>query len=334
MPRLSSLIPALALSLHLAAPAFAECKGQNLLDQLPPEKLAVITEAAHSVPFPTGNFWRATRGEEVITIAGTYHLDDPRHAESLALLVPRITTASTVLVEAGPDEMKALQSAIARDPSKIVITTGPTLAEQLPPEIWDQLSEALSLRGIPAFMGTKFKPWYVIAVLSIPPCMMAEMSGEPKGLDGMVIDNALAANVPVRGLEPFDTVFSIFERMTDAETISMIQSSLALEHQAEDQAATLADSYFAGDSRMVWELLRHVSYDMPGYTKAQVDAEYQKLEEILILERNRAWIPVLTEAAADGPVFAAFGALHLSGEDGVLNLLQNAGFVIEPLTLP
>ena len=48
---------------------------------------------------------------------------------------------------------------------------------------------------------------------------------------------------------------------------------------------------------------------------------------------NRAWIPVLTEAAAKGPVFAAFGALHLSGQDGVLNLLQKEGFTLEELKL-
>jgi uncharacterized protein YbaP (TraB family) len=61
-----------------------------------------------------------------------------------------------------------------------------------------------------------------------------------------------------------------------------------------------------------------MSYDMPGYTRAEVDAEFAKMEQILIADRNRAWIPVLTGAAQEGPVFAAFGALHLSGEAGVL----------------
>jgi hypothetical protein len=33
----------------------------------------------------------------------------------------------------------------------------------------------------------------------------------------------------------------------------------------------------------------------------------------------------------NGPVFAAFGALHLSGDQGVLALLQSAGFTITAL---
>jgi hypothetical protein len=176
------------------------------------------------------------------------------------------------------------------------------------------------------------QPWYVAVMLSLPPCAIAQMQ-DPKGLDGLVIDTALGAGVPVRGLEPFDTVFTIFGSMTEDEMVSMIQSTLALEDRSEDYAATLADAYFAGDSRIIWEYLRDVSYGLPGYTRDQVDAEFARMEELLMNARNRAWIPVLTDAAEDGPVFAAFGALHLAGEEGVLNLLQAEGFTVEDLPL-
>lgn len=338
MPRLFPCLPmlfsAFALTFQLFSAANAECLGHSILQDMAPETLAEIQAATDAAPYATGNFWRATRGDEVITIAGTYHLDDPRHAANLAALTPFILGAKTVLVEAGPDETDSLKAQIARDPSKIVIQTGPTLMEQLPPEVWTDLATALADRGIPAFMAAKFKPWYVVAMLSVPPCLMAEMKGEPKGLDGMVIDTATAANIPVQGLEPFDTVFKIFEQFSDAEIISMIQSTLALEDQADDQAATLAEGYFAGDSRKIWELTRVMSYDMPGYTHEQVDAEFAKMDKVLIADRNRSWIPVLTAAAKEGPVFAAFGALHLSGDAGILNLLKAEGYDIKPLTLP
>ncbi|HLQ18667.1 MAG TPA: TraB/GumN family protein, partial [Tabrizicola sp.] len=151
--------------------------------------------------------------------------------------------------------------------------------------------------------------------------------------DGLVIDTAQAVGVPVRGLEPFDTLFSIFGSMTPEELNEMLVSSLAIEDMSEDYFTTLVDSYFAGQSRQAWELMRHVSYDMPGYTRDQIDADFARMEELVASARNRAWIPVLTKAAADGPVFTAFGALHLSGEDGVLNLLKKEGFTLEELQL-
>ncbi len=328
MPRFLSLV-GLALCV-LTTPLFADCKGENLFAGMAPDRLAALTAATNLVPYPRGNHWLATRGDEVITISGTYHFDDPRHATTLAAITPDINAAATVLVEAGPDEEKALMDLIGRDPGKMMIMDGPTLLERLPPEVWSQLSDALAARGVPGFMAAKLQPWYVAVMLSIPPCAMAQMQ-DPKGLDGLVIDTALAAGVPVRGLEPFDTIFGIFDSMSESQTIAMIQSTLAVEDQAENYAATLADSYFAGDSRMIWELMRDESYAIPGYTRAQIDAEFATMEELLMSARNRAWIPVLTEAAAKGPVFAAFGALHLSGQDGVLNLLQAEGFKLEEL---
>lgn len=332
MSRFAALLAAIPLCLSLAGAGAAACAGKNLFDLYPSDRLAEVEAAAAAVPFATGNFWRATRGDEVITIAGTYHFDDPRHDPAIKALTPHITSAKTVLVEAGPEEEKALKDLVARDPSRLMITEGPTLIEQLPPELWDSLSQAMSDRGIPGFMAAKFRPWYVVAVLSIPPCAMAQMV-EPKGLDGMVIDTATEAGVPVHGLEPFDTVFRIFDGMSEAELIDMLQSSLLFEDRSEDYAVTLADSYFAGEGRKIWEFMRFESYGMPGYTRDQVDAEFAKMEEALMNSRNRAWIPVLTEASAKGPVFAAFGALHLSGEEGVLNLLQAEGFTLEELPL-
>lgn len=294
---------------------------------------AEIQAAADAVPFSKGNFWRATRGEEVITIAGTYHFDDPRHAPSVAALTPYITAASTVLVEAGPEEEKALMQKIAADPSTMVITEGLPLNQRLPPEVWDPLAEALSKRGIPPFMTAKFQPWYVLTLLSIPPCAMSAMTEKPKGLDGAVIDTAQAAGVPVQGLEPYDTLFRIFDSMTPEELTEMLVSTLAIEDQSEDYFTTLVDSYFAGESRKAWELMRFAGYDVPGYTREQIDAEFARMEELVSFSRNRAWIPVITKAASDGPVFVAFGALHLSGEDGVLNLLSKEGFTVEKLAL-
>lgn len=333
MSRLTTKLFSLASALCLlTAPLAAKCAGQNLFASMSADRLAAIEAAADAVPYPEGNHWRATRGDEVITLIGTYHFDDPRHAPTMEAITPDITAARTVLVEAGPEEEKQLKALIARDPSKMMIIDGPTLLETLPPDLWESLSDALAQRGIPGFMAAKLRPWYVTVLLSVPPCAMADMA-DPKGLDGMVIDAAEAAGVPVRGLEPFDTVFSIFDAMTEAEQIALIQSTLAVEDQSEDYSATLADSYFAGESRKVWEFMRFVTYDLPGYTPEQVDAEFATMEELLMASRNRNWIPALTKAASEGPVFAAFGALHLSGKQGVLALLEAEGFTLEALPL-
>lgn len=317
----------------LAGLAAADCQGRNLIDLLPPDQRADLDAATDAVPFARGNLWRAIRGTDEVTLLGTYHLDDPRHDGVMQSVGPIIDDAVSVLVEAGPEEESRLMDRIGSDPGLVFITEGPTMIDLLPPDEWSALSAAMAARGIPAFMAAKFRPWYLAVMLGIPVCDAAAVA-TAKGLDGLVIDRATEAGIPLRALEPYDTLFTIFDTMPIEDQIEMIQSTLALEPQAEDFATTLADSYFRQDGRMIWEFMRMAAEDLPGYTPERVARDYAVMEDAMMTRRNQAWIPVIEEAAAKGPVFAAFGALHLSGDSGVLKLLQDRGFALERLELP
>jgi uncharacterized protein YbaP (TraB family) len=316
--------------LGLAGPVFASCAGSNLIAAMPQAERQALFARAHVAPFAQGNLWRATRGGQEITLIGTLHMDDSRHEATMAALGPALDGARVVLVEAGPEEMAALQSRLAREPELMVKTEGPTLPERLSPELWDKLSEAVRARGMPPFMAAKLQPWYLSMILSIPPCALEAM-GEDRGLDARVIEAAEARGLPVQALEPYDTVFSVFDKMSDAEQLSMITSSLAMEDRSEDMSSTMIDSYFDEEARVIWEFSRDQALTIAGYSPERVDREFALMEAALMVRRNQDWIPVLTRAAADGPVLAAFGALHLSGDQGVLALLQAEGYTLERL---
>lgn len=324
------LFAALSCVLGLALPATAECVGQDLIGAMAKADRAALLARSHAVPFAQGNVWRATKNGQDITLIGTYHMDDPRHAATLARLAPAFDRAKTVLVEAGPEEMSALKARLGREPGLMVITDGPTLPEQLSPEVWAQLSAAMEARGVPGFMAAKMRPWYLSMLLSIPPCALQAM-GEDRGLDAMVMEEAGARGLPVKALEPYDTIFGIFDALSLEDQLSMITASLALEDRSEDMSVTMSEAYFAEEPRLIWDFSRDQALTVPGFSPDQVAHEFAVMEEAMMIRRNRAWIPVLTAAAKEGPVLAAFGALHLSGQDGVLALLKAEGFTLERL---
>ncbi len=319
-------------ALCLATPLAAECVGNNLINALPAADQAALRARADLHPFAVGNYWQASRDGQTINIIGTYHFDDPRHDATLATLAPVLASAQTLLVEAGPDEEAALMARMSDEPSLMIITDGPTLPQLLPPDEWQRLSAALSDRGIPSFMAAKFRPWYLSMMLSIPPCDI-EQAATAKGLDGLLIDAATAQGLTVQALEPYDTIFGIFDGMSQADQLAMITSTLALEDKSTDLSITLADVYFAEEGRLIWEFTRDLTLKLPGYSPEKVDQDFATMEDSLMKARNRSWIPVIESAATKGPVLVAFGALHLSGGEGVLNLLANRGYKIERLPL-
>jgi len=326
------MLRALALVACMILPghAMADCAGTDLIAALPPETAAALDRAALLAPYAQGNLWRATRGTLTVHLVGTYHLDDPRHAATLARIDPLIAEAATLLVEAGPAEEAALAERVAREPGIMLITDGATLPELLSAPDWQALSQAMRDRGIPPFMAAKFRPWYLSMLLGIPACDMDRISARG-GLDGLIIEAAVARGVPVKALEPYDTLFGLFEGMSQADQLTMVQTALAMEPAAADMSITLAEAYFAENSRHLWEFLRLQTLALPGADPDAVTRDFAMMEDALMIRRNRAWIAVIEAEAARGPLLVAFGALHLSGEQGVLALLEAQGFTLQRL---
>ncbi len=339
--RLKPMLTALFAAATLALPAAAQdCVGQNLFERMPPARLAELQAAAEGVPYRQGLFWRAEKGERRVTLLGTYHFADLRHGLAMDRFGPELDEAALLMVEAGPEEEARLTQAMAADPSLLVDPEGPTLPERFTDAEWKSLAAALEARGLPAVIASRLRPWYVAVMLGVSPCMMRliEERGDPGGLDHLLVERAQAAGVPVRALEPWDTVLTLFADMTPREEEDMIRAAMPAAEYADDYAVTLADTYFAGDSWLIWEFGRFDAYDHSGLSRAAVDEQMRLAQEKLMDRRNESWIEPIEQAAAEAAgqgkgVVIGFGALHLPGEHGVLRLLEERGWSISPIML-
>lgn len=337
MRRLTAVFLTIAMGFGGAA-AQADCVGRNLMPQLPAATRAAIEDAAERVPYAEGIEWIARRDGAALVLLGTYHFSDRRHARTLARFDKVIGGAEILLVEAGPKEEAQLTSALTQQPELIFDTKAKPLPERLTAEEWQALSEALEARGVPAIMASQMRPWYVAMLLGVSPCMMREAAadGGVNGLDRQLIDSADDKGVSVRALEPWDTVLDLFADLTPEEELDMIRSALPAARHADDYAATLAEAYFAGDVWAIWEFGRFDAYANSGLSRAEVDEQLRLARDLLMDQRNAAWIPRLERGARDAQregkaAVAAFGALHLPGENGVLRLLEKRGWEISPV---
>ncbi|WP_208348009.1 TraB/GumN family protein [Pseudaestuariivita rosea] len=314
----------------LASPVLAFCTGTDELAGLTTQDRARLNDAVSATPYPVGNHWRAQKDDSVIHVVGTVHAYDPRLDPALERLKPLIDDAEMLLVEITLDDERALQERLTRKPELLMLTDGPTLPELMSEESWQNLADAARERQIPAFMAAKFQPWYLSMILGIPPCAMADMARGVRGLDHMIMEHAVETGTPMQSLEDSATLLRMFSSDPIEEQIEMLEAGLAMNYDADAMYATLIEAYFREMHVEIWEYSRLRSQAVPGYTAEDMRRMFAEVEDMLLIRRNIAWMPVILGAADQHDmIIVAAGAAHLGGEKGVLNLLENEGYALE-----
>lgn len=326
-----------------ALPAVAEdltpaCIGNNLFGEMSADRLATLRAASDAVPYSQGLLWRASKAGSEIVLAGTYHLHDPRHQDILAQLEPELDRAGILLVEATPEDEDRLGAALQSDQDLLFDLQGPPLTETLAPEVWNTVATEVERRGVPAPLAERMRPWYLSMILGFAPCTLEVMAarGGPDGLDHLLMQKAEEAALPIEGLEPWDTLFTLFGDLSPVEGMLMLQSALATAAQGNDIAVTTADAYFEGRGWDIWMLSEEMTRNDSNLSPQEAEEQIATTKAMMMDGRNRSWLDPIeaasNAAAANGKTaIVAVGLLHLPGEDGLLNLLAMRGWTITRL---
>ncbi|WP_298420020.1 TraB/GumN family protein [uncultured Kordia sp.] len=104
----------------------------------------------------------------------------------------------------------------------------------------------------------------------------------------------------------------------------------------EDQLKTLVEMAKEGmeESKKGFdEMTRYYNAeDLEGLLKVTAEQGLEAdFQENLVDQRNRNWIPLIMKMTKASPTFIGVGALHLPGEQGVINLLRNQGYTVTPV---
>jgi hypothetical protein len=128
-----------------------------------------------------------------------------------------------------------------------------------------------------------------------------------------------AAGKTVLGLETVEEQIEALDGMTDADQLLLLASTLEQAGEIERLFATLRDAYLARDLVAVYDLLNAAK----GNDGSGV---FARLEQRLVVARNRRMVDRMGSLLQQGNAFVAVGALHLPGEQGILQLLADRGY--------
>lgn len=315
----------------LPAMGFAQaCGTANLLEELTPEERAHLDTLVAPHPFPEGNVFLASKGDDTALVVGTIHIPDPR-LEGIATGVrPYLEQADLLILEATSEDEAGMQVLAAEKPEMFFITEGPTLIDLLSEDEWQRVTERLGALGIPAFLAAKFQPWYLSMAIAIPPCAMLSLQSGEQGLDRQLEVIANGMGLPITALDNTEQLLRIFADEPMEKQLDGLRITLETQDAGDAATSTLIEGYFAGKVRETWEFAR-IQLERAGVENSE--EMFDEVNQELLINRNMNWEEQFPGLITGKDVVIAVGGAHLSGETGVLRALERAGYAVSPLEL-
>ncbi len=150
-----------------------------------------------------------------------------------------------------------------------------------------------------------------MVMLKALPCV------EVESYEAFYTTKATDTGIPVVGLETVEFQVGIFDKIPQDLQLQELGKMLAEEY-TQSEFQTMISAYLTEDIIALDKVM----------TSSGMMADYRS---ILLDERNKTWIPKIEEAMKTKSIFVAVGAGHLGGEFGVIQLLREAGYTVEPI---
>lgn len=275
---------------------------------------------------PVPLLWKVSDEDNSLYLLGSFHLLQPEDYPVSPDVEMAFADAEKLVFEIAPEELASpqlglqmAQAALRTDGSTLDEHLGPELAAQLAAWGHDNASQ-LARNGMALEVLQRFEAWFVGMMVTIS--QMMEMGFEPGlGLDLHMGGRAQMEQKPTAGLETGAQQIAFMDGMEPGEQLQMLQQALEQAAAGTDQVRELHAAWRAGDVDALLE-----------GTVAEMRRDFPALYQAINVERNDAWLPKLEarlrEDGSDDSLVVV-GAMHLLGEDGVVEKLRARGYEVE-----
>src|SRR5690606_37465621 len=228
-----------------------------------------------------------------------------------------LSDAELVLFEVAPGDMDASAAEVMGLAARR--SDGRTLDQEIGPELAARLRKWVA--ALPAEIPLQgYDPWY--AAMTVAMWQMMEMGLDPRlGMDVHVMSRAAEFGKETGGLETVLQQVAVFDAMDSEEQVQMLADALDSASDGEAEVEQLHADWRAGRADALWEGMG-----------ADLRREYPQLYRAINVARNQAWLPRIAarlEAPDGDDTLVVVGALHLLGEDGVVEGLRDLGYAVE-----
>ncbi len=300
---------------HLAKVAFVmTCLW--VFTSLPDAKAAPgqITPCASQL-YGKGKLWEIRKGDGPKSfVFGTMHSRDRRILYLPGVVMQALNKSQFFMMET------TLSEENMRTSRRLMMAPhGENMRQHLGERRLAQLKEIAPAYQIPLENLLQLKIWAIASVISQPPANSSQNSGQLTLLDRELEKIAKAEGKQIFALEKASDQLGLFDGLSKAAQLELLDSALEGFADLEDELETLTRHYIRGD-------INHFFCRMNKDLKDASPEIREFITDKLLIDRNHAMVSKIQSRIEQGAAFIAVGALHLPGEEGVLNLLKKQGY--------
>tara|TARA_R110002072_G_scaffold216609_9_gene373966 strand:- start:253 stop:1275 length:1023 start_codon:yes stop_codon:yes gene_type:complete len=262
--------------------------------------------------------WHLSDADSDIYLFGTFHLLPPSLDWQTDELRAHLASADALYLEADVQSAEAQARVQALVFQLGLNPQGVTLSSLLDAEAVALLATVAPTVGATPQMLEPMRPWLAQIVLSV--AQMQALGLDPEaGVEKALLAAIEGRDTEIGYLETAEQQVRVLADLPDEVQVRGFAEGLREMERTPAMLDEMVRAWAAGDIDAIDRIVN-----------AEMREQTPEMYQALIVQRNQNWIPqILTVLDGEGTVFIAVGAAHLSGENGVVELLRESGIIVE-----
>lgn len=291
--------------------------------------LVLTVACGENKPSIAPKMWKVTsRDGNVLYLFGTIHVGDERSDEAFETVKPYFDECDALAVEFDAVAYAKDTETMMRDMSKFVMTDGKTIRDVLGNELYDKAVALLQDAGfyVPLIDYYNSAMWSQMITQAL--ISKTDLKTE-KAMDSLLTDYAYKSSIPVYSVESAEMQYNLLLEAPERYNILSIEQLIENAAAFTGQTETMYKAWLEGKLDVFMAATEEMDEGALNEEDAKVVEEFNGR---LLTQRNLGMAEKAEEYLKSGKkVFFAVGAGHMMGDDGLVALLERAGFTVEEI---
>lgn len=283
--------------------------------------LIILSFALSITTYADTSIWQVTNGKNTVYLGGTFHMLKPSDYPLPKEFEEVYKKVNWLVFETDIDQLDTpeFQQKFIKAMS---LPSGKILADQLSPKAYSGLIHYAAKNNIDTGRLQHFRPQMIGLIISLEELKKFGLTAQ--GVDSFMGDKAKLDGKMITKLETVDEQINYIATMGKGNESALILQTLEDIKDLTQDLTIMSNAWRHGDRESLSEI---------GIKPMMED--YPQVYRSLMVERNNNWLPKVERLIQQPEAkFILVGALHLVGEDGLLEQLKSKGYQVQQYRNP